>query len=36
VLDHLERYRPQLATLMVDQFHIIEKPEIPVPYQEVA
>jgi transposase len=36
VLDHLESYRPKLETLMVDEFHIIEKHEIPVPYREVV
>jgi hypothetical protein len=25
VLDHLEDYHDELATLMVDKFHIIEK-----------
>ena len=36
VLDHLEAYRDELSTLMVEQFHIIEKAEIPVEYREVA
>jgi transposase len=36
VLDHLDRYRDELATLMVEQFHIIDKQEIPVEYKEVA
>jgi transposase len=36
VLDHLDNYREELATLMVDKFHIIEKQEIPVEYKEVA
>src|SRR4029450_3944085 len=36
VLDHLDEYREELATLMVDTFHIIEKAEIPVEYQGVA
>ena len=36
VLDHLDRYRDELATLMVEQFHIIDKQEIPVEYTEVA
>ena len=36
VMDHLGQYREELATLMVDEFHIIEKQEIPVEYQEVA
>ena len=36
VLDHLDQYRDELATLMVEQFHIIEKQEIPVEYTEVA
>jgi transposase len=36
VLDHLDKYRDELATLMVDKFHIIEKQEIPVEYRELA
>jgi transposase len=36
VLDHLDRYRDELATLMVEQFHIIDKQEIPVEYKEAA
>ena len=36
VLDHLEKYRPQLATLLVEEFHIVEKQEIPVEYRGVA
>jgi transposase len=36
VLDHLEQYRDELATLMVEKFHIIEKPEIPIEYKGVA
>jgi transposase len=36
VLDHLDQYREELARLMVDEFHIIEKQEIPVQYQKVA
>jgi transposase len=36
VLDHLEKYRPELETLMVEKFHIVEKHEIPVQYREVA
>ena len=36
VLDHLGDYRDELATLMVDEFHIIQKQEIPVQYQGVA
>lgn len=36
VLDHVEEYREELGTLMVDEFHIIEKEEIPVQYKEVA
>ena len=35
VLDHLDEYRDELATLMVDKFDIIEKAEIPVEYREV-
>jgi transposase len=33
VLDHLDEYQEELATLMVEEFHILEKEEIPVPYQ---
>ena len=36
VLDHLEDYHDELATLMVDTFHIIEKKDIPVQYQEAT
>jgi hypothetical protein len=36
VLDHLDEYQEELATLMVDEFHIISKQEIPVQYQGVA
>jgi transposase len=36
VLDHLDEYRDELATLMVDKFDIIEKAEIPVEYREVV
>ena len=36
VLDHLEDYHDELATLMVDKFHIIEKKDIPVQYQEAS
>jgi len=36
VMDHLDQYREELATLMIDEFHIIEKQEIPVEYREVA
>jgi transposase len=36
VLDHLENYREELRTLMVEKFHIIEKTEIPIEYREVA
>jgi transposase len=36
VLDHLDEYQEELATLMVDEFHIIPKQEIPVQYQGVA
>jgi transposase len=35
VLDHLEQYRDELASLLVDQFHIIDKQDIPVQYQGV-
>jgi transposase len=36
VLDHLDEYQEELATLMVDEFHIIPKQEIPVQYQGTA
>lgn len=36
VLDHLEQYQDELATLMVDTFHIIEKQAIPIEYKAVA
>jgi transposase len=36
VLDHLEDYREELSTLLVEKFHIIAKAEIPVEYREVA
>jgi transposase len=36
VLDHLGQYREELATLMVDTFHILAKAEQPVEYQAVA
>lgn len=36
VLDHLENYRAELGTLMVEQFHILQKVEIPVQYQGVG
>jgi transposase len=36
VLDHLEQYREELATLMVDTFHIIERREVPIEYKAVA
>jgi len=36
VLDHLDQYRSELATLMVEEFHIIDKQDIPVEYREVA
>jgi transposase len=36
VLDHLEQYRDELATLMVDRFHVIEKQDIPIEYKAVA
>jgi transposase len=36
VLDHLEDYREELATLMTEHFHIIPEAEIPVEYREVA
>ena len=36
VLDHLEIYRAELQTLMTEQFHIVDKKDIPVEYREVA
>ena len=36
VLDHLAKYRPELETLLVERFHIVEKQEIPVAYRGVA
>ena len=36
VLDHLEIYRAELQTLMTEKYHIIDKKDIPVEYQEVA
>jgi transposase len=36
VLDHLEDYHQELETLMVEDFHIVEKREIPVEYREVG
>ena len=36
VLDHLEDYRPELDTLLVERFHIVERQEIPVAYRAVA
>jgi transposase len=36
VLDHLSQYRDELATLMVEEFHIIDKQEIPVEYRGMA
>jgi transposase len=36
VLDHLEKYRGELQTLMTEKFHIIDREDIPVQYREVA
>lgn len=36
VLDHLDNYRTELETLLVEKFHIVEKQDIPVEYREVA
>jgi transposase len=36
VLDHLDQYRDELATLMVEKFHIIPKQDIPLEYREAA
>jgi hypothetical protein len=35
-LDHLENYRTELETLLVEKFHIVEKQEIPIAYRQVA
>jgi transposase len=36
VLDHLQDYQKDLSTLMVENFHIVPKAEIPIQYQNVA
>jgi len=36
VLDHLEKYRSELETLMTEAFHIVPQAEIPVKYRGVA
>jgi transposase len=36
VLDHLEDYRGELQTLLIEKFHIIDKQDIPVQYREVG
>jgi transposase len=36
VLDHVEGYRAELATLLTEEFHIVKKCEIPIEYREVA
>jgi transposase len=36
VLDHLEIYGGELQTLMTEEFHIIDKKDIPVQYREAA
>jgi len=36
VLDHLDDYRDELATLMVEEFHLIDRHEIPVEYTGAA
>jgi transposase len=36
VLDHLENYQDELATLMVENFHIIPQAEIPLQYRGVG
>jgi transposase len=33
VLDQLGEYREELGTLMAEEFHVIDKREIPVEYQ---
>jgi len=32
VLDHLSSYRLELATLMVEEFHVLDKQDVPVEY----
>ena len=36
VLDHLEDHGGELQTLMTEEFHIVDKQDIPVQYREVA
>src|SRR6516162_6921670 len=36
VSDHLDRYRDELATLMVEEFHIIDEHQVPVEYRGMA
>jgi transposase len=36
VLDHLEQYRTELSTLLVENFHIMDKQEIPLEYREMT
>jgi transposase len=36
VLDHLENYRKELASLMAENFHIVAESEIPVEYREAS
>jgi transposase len=36
VLDHLEEYHAELASLMTETFHIVPEAEIPIQYKEVA
>jgi transposase len=36
VLDHLENYRDELPTLMTEKFHIIDKQDIPIQYQQAG
>jgi transposase len=36
VLDHLEDYRGELQTLMTEEFHIIDKQDIPLQYRQAA
>jgi hypothetical protein len=30
VLDHLDRYRPELDSLMTEEFHILQDVELPL------
>jgi transposase len=36
VLDHLQDYRDELRTLMIEKFHVIAKEDMPVQYRQAA